>query len=329
MRKYLPAFSLILIAVLVAEVLPGSAPMTQPALLPFIVLIYGPGALLIRDVARARSLGWTSILLFGAAYGILEEGIALQSLFNPALYHAARWGRVGGINIVYAEAVIPIHAIWSAAVPILLTDLLFPEQRQSPFFGRLGRILTGVWYLLGLTLLALLTRLSIAPGFWARPALLLTSGALALTFILVALGLSPITKPTSRRPPGLLPTFLTTVAMALVWHFLLAGLWRFRPQFATRPLMLAPMLLAAALLLAAYRCLSARVAAYRWTDQHWFSLAAGLVTAHMLFGILIFAQSWLDRIATVALGAAFLTTVYRQLTRRLDPTLRFATQKSV
>jgi len=111
MRKHLPALSLVLIAPLVAEVLPGSAPITHPRVLPCIVLIYGPGALLIRDVVRVRSLGCTSILLLGAAYGILEEGIALQSLFNPSLYNAASWGRIGSVNIVYAEAVIPIHAI--------------------------------------------------------------------------------------------------------------------------------------------------------------------------------------------------------------------------
>jgi len=115
MKSLRPALALILVAPLVAEILPGSAPLSRPGLLPFIVLIYGPGALLIRDVLRRSGRGWIGILLLGAAYGFIEEGIALQSLFNPDLYNASAWGRLGPINAVYTEAVIPIHAIWSAA----------------------------------------------------------------------------------------------------------------------------------------------------------------------------------------------------------------------
>ena len=103
------------------------------------------GALLIRDVLRRSGRGWIGILLLGAAYGFIEEGIALQSLFNPDLYNASAWGRLGPINAVYTEAVIPIHAIWSAAVPILLTDLFFPERRSLPYLGRGGLIVTGCW----------------------------------------------------------------------------------------------------------------------------------------------------------------------------------------
>src|SRR5262245_20119474 len=144
MRRILAAFVLILIAFLVAELLPGSAPITQPLLWPFLLLIYGPGALLIRESARRLDCGWGSILLLGTAYGLVEEGLALQSLFNPSLYGAADWGaRIAGINGVYAEAAITIHAVWSAAVPILLTELLFPEWRSVPWLGGVGVVIRG------------------------------------------------------------------------------------------------------------------------------------------------------------------------------------------
>src|SRR5262249_14335338 len=159
MRRLLPSIVLVLMVFLVAELLPGSAPITQPALWPFLLLIYGPGALLIRESVRRLGRGWESILLLGAAYGLIEEGLALQSLFNPTLYGAADWGaRIAGINGVYAETAIIIHAVWSAAVPILLTDLLFPSLREAPYLGRFGLVVTGIWYLLGVALLALLTR---------------------------------------------------------------------------------------------------------------------------------------------------------------------------
>jgi len=40
MRRFMDALALVVIAPLIAEILPGSAPITQPGLLPFIVLIY-------------------------------------------------------------------------------------------------------------------------------------------------------------------------------------------------------------------------------------------------------------------------------------------------
>src|SRR5262249_28954565 len=156
----------------VAELLPGSAPITQPCIWPFLLLIYGPGALLIREAVRRCQGGWGSVLLLGAAYGLVEEGLALQSLFNPTLYGAADWGgRIFGINGVYAEAATTIHAVWSAAIPILLTDLLFPDRRDQPYLGRFGLVATGIWYILGVALLAVLTRTSIAPGYEAPPIL--------------------------------------------------------------------------------------------------------------------------------------------------------------
>src|SRR5262245_38729072 len=79
MHRLLPAFVLVGMAFLVAELLPGSAPITQPLLWPFLLLIYGPGALLIRESVRRLDRGWASILLLGAAYGIVEEGLALHA----------------------------------------------------------------------------------------------------------------------------------------------------------------------------------------------------------------------------------------------------------
>ena len=112
MSRVLPSIVLVTMAFIVAEVLPGSAPITQPILWPFLLLIYGPGALFIRDSVRRRKRGWESVVLLGAAYGFVEEGLALQSLYNPTLFGAADWGAsIFGINGVYAETAITIHAV--------------------------------------------------------------------------------------------------------------------------------------------------------------------------------------------------------------------------
>ena len=103
--------------------LAGTVPLWQAGNLVFSIPIYGGGALLIREVVRRRRRGWPSIILLGAAYGVVEEGLALQSLFSPMLYGVADWGpQLLGINLTYVEVVIPLHAVWSATVPILLTE---------------------------------------------------------------------------------------------------------------------------------------------------------------------------------------------------------------
>ncbi len=92
MGRILPSIVLVSIAFIVAELLLGSASITQPILWPFLLLIYGPGALLIRESVRRSKRGCESVVLLGAAYGFVEEGLALESLYNPTLYGAADWG---------------------------------------------------------------------------------------------------------------------------------------------------------------------------------------------------------------------------------------------
>jgi len=157
MHRRLPAFVLVLMAPLVAELLAGSTPLGQPIVLAILLVVYlplyGAGALLIRELVRRSGRGWPSILLLGAAYGFIEEGFVSQSLFNPTLYHAANWGaRILGINGVYTEWVIVVHAVWSASIPILLTELLFPGQRTA---DRIGLIILGLAMIGWLTWLAL------------------------------------------------------------------------------------------------------------------------------------------------------------------------------
>jgi hypothetical protein len=311
-RRYFPALTLILIAPLVAEVLPGSAPISRPALLPFIVLIYGPGALLIRDVVRSNGRGWVSILVLGAAYGVMEEGIALQSLFNPDLYNASAWGRLGPVNAVYAVAVIPIHAIWSAAVPILLVDLLFPDGRDRPYLGQLGQVVTGCWYAVGVALLGLLTRYSIAPQFRAAPVLIVWSAIVAVSLIMLAFRLPRIvTRRVHRTVPAPWAILLLTTGAGSMWHMLIAALWRIEPEFARWPLALLPMTSAIALLAVAWQWLRNWSAARAWNDRHWLALAAGSVIAHSVFGAVIFSQTFADRAGIAVLGSALLLLITR------------------
>jgi hypothetical protein len=75
--------TLFVLSPLIAELLGGATPISRAEQLPLEALFYGSGALLIREFVRRNNLGWSSILLSGIAFGIIEEGLSLQSLFNP------------------------------------------------------------------------------------------------------------------------------------------------------------------------------------------------------------------------------------------------------
>jgi hypothetical protein len=124
------------------EYLSGSSPLMNLVLNPgffvFQILLnvglYGPGVLLIREAKLRWRKGWATVLLLGLAYGILEEGIALSTMFNPGSGPAASsglnvYGHYLGVNWVWAAQIDIIHSLFSIAIPILLLDLTLPETR--------------------------------------------------------------------------------------------------------------------------------------------------------------------------------------------------------
>ncbi|HEV2461047.1 MAG TPA: hypothetical protein VGS80_22070, partial [Ktedonobacterales bacterium] len=117
---------LFVLAPVTAEVLSGSTPLlvlvTNPILFAINFPFYGGGALLVREVVRRRRLGWASVLWLGAAYGIFEEGVVLNTWADPwaqavcTVAHGAASGicdysRVAGINLLWAVGVTTYHAV--------------------------------------------------------------------------------------------------------------------------------------------------------------------------------------------------------------------------
>ncbi len=153
MRRVAPAVGLFFAAPLVAEFLLGNLPITLLVGLVFLAPLYGGGALLIREFVRRTGRGWPSILLLGLAYGVFEEGITTQSLFNRN-YVGAHLLDVGyvpalGIAIPWTLAVLALHAVWSISVPIGLVEAMAPERRTTPWLGRIGLTVTGVLLVFG------------------------------------------------------------------------------------------------------------------------------------------------------------------------------------
>src|SRR5262245_36272156 len=92
MRRFIPVLVLAVLATVVGEVLFGATTLSRLGGLLVVTPLYGGGAVLIRELARRRGPGWGRIVLLGAAYAIVEEGLAIQSMFNPDLFNAGILG---------------------------------------------------------------------------------------------------------------------------------------------------------------------------------------------------------------------------------------------
>ena len=53
--------------------------------------LYGPGVILIREAFVRWKKGWASVLILGAAYGILEEGLDSQHFIIRSQIRSASW----------------------------------------------------------------------------------------------------------------------------------------------------------------------------------------------------------------------------------------------
>ena len=90
--------------------------------------------LVVREVSLRWKSGWSGILLLGAAYGIVEEGLAVTTFFNPTLPQVASgslgwYGRAFGVNWVWAAWLTIFHAIVRIAIPIFLIEWHYPALR--------------------------------------------------------------------------------------------------------------------------------------------------------------------------------------------------------
>jgi hypothetical protein len=195
------ALTLVVLAPVVAEVTLGTVRLAMIWVVLIYLPIYGTGVLVVREVVRRTGGGWGSVLLLGLAYGLVEEGVALQSLTSPHLYGAAGWApRPFGINSAYAELNLPYHAVFSVAIPIALVERMFPALRRTPFLRRGGLIVTAIVAVLGVGLL----RASVPPS--EDPGYTLPAPALAvLCLLIVALVLAAVRFPAGSRPSGAEP----------------------------------------------------------------------------------------------------------------------------
>lgn len=117
------------------------------------VALYGSGVLLIREAMIRWKKGWASVFLLGAAYGIVEEGLALRTLFNPLAQQVGTLGVYGrwlGVNWIWTVGLLIFHAVYSIGLPIFLFGLVFPSLKRSSLVSGKGIVTSTIAFLISL-----------------------------------------------------------------------------------------------------------------------------------------------------------------------------------
>lgn len=287
MRRFMPVVALFLISPLIAEIIFGATPLSNIQAILVVAPLYGAGALLIREIVRWRGGGWGRIALLGVAYAILEEGIALQSMFNPDLFNAGAYGgQAFGINWVWSEWTIGYHTLWSIMIPILLAELLFPDRRSLPWLGRVGTAIVGVLYGLAVLAHSVIFRFFVAPNFRTPLHLMIGAGVAVVALVALALSGEPVpVEPLPDEPMRDAPSPWIAGIAAFVASGLWFGLLHLPQVLRSGVLVLVPMLLGVALVVGSILVLRNWTAPdRRWTDLHRLALVMGTVLVVMLVG---------------------------------------------
>jgi hypothetical protein len=274
--------TLMVLSPLIAEYLLGSMPVFLLPILPVMMLMYGAGAVLIRDVVRYLGKGWPSLILLATAYGFIEEGLVTQSLFNPNYLHMRLldFGFIPalGTSPVWAIYVLGLHMFWSISTPIGLTDCLFPAKRTTPWLGPIGLGILAVLFLGGGALVALFTYKQLP--FIAKPAQII-----GILFIVAGLVTAALVWPNAKAPhaESKAPHPLVLFLMALVpgSAFVASEYYGTRLLHAPWPVIVGLMLGAELLAL----CLMVALTKGRtWTDAQRFGLTAGALGVYVWLG---------------------------------------------
>ena len=276
--RWLPVLGLAVLAPVCAEYLWGyddstGHPGTLVGNLIIFTPLYGCPALLIREVARRRGLGWLGIVLLAAAFGVIEAGLVDQSMFSRDYRDIPYWHDIAdptlvapiGLSIFLAVTFVANHVLASMVGPIAVVEGLAGRRGRDPWLGRPMIVVAALLYAAA-SAAVYADMLDTEGEAIASPGQLVGAGAAAVLLVTAALA--------SRR----LPRTLASGGVPSPW--LLAPV---SAAVAGATLAYGPSPLGTDALIATYAAASALVwwLARRpgWSPQHVAALAMGWLSA--------------------------------------------------
>ena len=285
--KARPLLCLLILSPGIPEYLSGSSNMAFLVLNPpvfFLFLaanlaLYGPGVILIREAKIRWNKGWASVFLLGAAYGIVEEGLALRTLFNPTSSVVGNLGVYGhwlGVNWVWTVGLVIFHSVFSIGLPIFIFGLALPDLKSKCLISTRGIRISIITLAIDSILLSLLV------NYWPAE----IWGLLVLSSIVVALLVIA-----ARKLPA---DFLKTVRTEPRWRpraFYLLGaaffpIWLLPGGFAAGANLFPPVVMVFDIVASLWLLrLVFRSMGTRLNQAHKVAFAFGLISPIIIFGI--------------------------------------------
>jgi len=316
--KIPPALTLFVIAPIFGELFSGSSPLNEfinPVTFLTLALLYGCGAILCRELAIRWKKGWASLLLLGLAYGIYEEGLLVQSFFDstwPDLGSLAVYGRVAGVNWVWAEHLTIFHALVSIASSIAFVEILYPDQRQESWLKT-----RRAWYANWMGFLGIYAVWEVMttydPGIWKWISWLAVLGlALAARLMPGPRAIQTVTRPARPR------RFWLTGFLGMFGQFFIVYNGANEGAYPFPVTMLLLIAYDLALLWVVWRW-SGKGAA--WDDRHRLALITGALSLLLVLGLLTVGKQYPVMVYTHPIYLLCLWLVYRSVNKRFEKSL--------
>jgi hypothetical protein len=100
------------------------------------ILFYGLQVAVLADLYLRYQLKWTTLYILGLLYGVLEEGVAVQTMLSPAPPGFVGVYRILGVNATWAVFIATFHALVSVVSTIIIVRLIWPDRVSKPFMRR-------------------------------------------------------------------------------------------------------------------------------------------------------------------------------------------------
>jgi hypothetical protein len=317
-----------LLAPLMAELLPGATRFSSIFVFPIEMVVWGGGAVMIRALVRRRGLGWWSLALLGLALALAEECLIQQTSLAPLVIRlkGETWARAFGVNYVYLVWALAYETIWVTLLPVLLAEMLFPARRGETWLSRVGAVIVGVLFVLGCGLAWFSwTHIARVQAFHLSlytPPLPAVTVSVAAIGALIWAGLNlRLSAPAASTPPSPWVIGLAGAVWATLWYGLCVLAFGIAPHFPPA----AAIGGAVAAMAAVVVLLPGWAASGAWRRAHDYALILGALSGSMAVSFVGFIGSapqdlWFKMVSD---AAAFLALVLlgRRLAGRTDAQL--------
>jgi len=284
------AITLVILAPLIAEVMSGSTRLSFIFVFIPEMMVWGCGALIIRELVRRWEGGGTSLLLGGLALAMTQEFIIQQTSLAPLPWiQGPIYGRQWGVNWVFFLFLLGFESVWVVLVPVQLTELLFHSRGKQPWLRKSGLAVASAIFLVGSFLAWFLwTRIARPNKFHVPPyhpsPLLLGIGACVTLLLLVAAYIvrNSGREKSERQTPSPWMAGGAALVFCFLWYALIAMVFAptLRPKFS----FWIPMVLGVAWGVLAFSVIRRWSRSRGWSDMHRWSVAFAAAIVSMVMG---------------------------------------------